>query len=117
PGRPERLPAVLRLDPILGADRELIGIARRGRVARAVDVRAYRGAALGRGPELVPAPHGAIERHRLLVDDRDVADAGADVHVALGAERLQVLLDAGILAERLNERADGVLHHRAHLVV
>src|SRR5438046_480558 len=74
------------------------------------------GTALGRGPEAVPLALGAIQRERLLVRDADVADAGADIDVAARAERLQIGLDAGILSERLDERADRVLRHRPHLV-
>ena len=64
----------------------------------------------------VAAQH-ALVRERLALRDRDVADSRADVDVALRAEVLQQLLDAGILVERLDERADGVLHHRSHLVL
>jgi hypothetical protein len=50
------------------------------------------------------------------VRDGDLAESRADVDVTLRAERLQEGLDAGILRERLDECADGELHHRSHLV-
>ncbi len=37
--------------------------------------------------------------------------------MAAGAKRAQVGVEAAVLAERLDERADRVLHHRPHLVV
>jgi hypothetical protein len=36
--------------------------------------------------------------------------------MATRTEGLEVLLDAGVLLEGLDEGADGVLHHRSHLV-
>src|SRR5436190_23612322 len=74
-------------------------------------------ASLRRRPEFVPSPDRLIEDARLLVDDGQLADAGTDVDVRLDAERLEILFDAGVLTERLDEGADGVLHHRAHFVV
>src|SRR5687768_9123840 len=104
---PVRFPVVLRLDPQLGAERQVGRIARRGRIELAGVVPAARGAALRCTPELVPAAQRALVRQRLPLRDRDVAEAGADVDVALRAQRLQVLLDPFVLAERLDERADG----------
>src|ERR1051326_2103207 len=78
---------------------------------------AQRLAALRRGPELVPAPDGAVVHARLFVNDRQLSDPGADVDVRLRAEGLEILFDAGVLPERLDESTEGEMHHRSHLVV
>ena len=107
---------MLGVDPIFTADGEFIRIARRGGIVRAIDVRAQRGAALGRGPEFVPLPQRAVVRDRLGRGDGDLAQACSDVDVRLSAERLQIVFDAGILRQRLDECADARQHHRPHFV-
>ena len=58
----------------------------------------------------------AIEMPGLFVRDREFAEACAYIDVTLRAEGLKIRFDAGVLGERLDERTDGVLHHRTHLV-
>ena len=58
-----------------------------------------------------------MEGQGLLVLGDDVAQTGADVDVALGPELLQFLLDTWVLAEGLDEGADGVLHGQPHLAL
>src|SRR4026209_1713219 len=101
--RPVRLPVVLCLHPFFRADRKVRRIARRGGIELAFEMPAQRRAALRRGPELVPAPQRALVAQRLAPRDGDVADARADVDMALRAEPLQVCLDTGILLQRLDE--------------
>ena len=105
--RPRR-PAVLRLRVRGGRG----GGRRRHALARGAavfgEVVAQGAVALRVGPEAVPAPLRAVERERGVVERADVAEAGADVDVGRGAERLQLLLDARVLAQRLDEGADRV---------
>src|SRR5207237_10225318 len=49
-----------------------------------------------------------------LVRHRDLAEPRADVDMTLRSQRLKIGLHPRILGERLQERADGVLHHRPH---
>src|ERR1019366_3003297 len=114
--RPGRFPHMLGLDPILGTDREFFGIGRGVGIALTVDVGAHGGTSLRRGPELVPLPLRTVVLHGLSARDRDLADTAADVDVSLRPERLQIIFDARVLRQRLDERADAAQHHRPHLV-
>ena len=73
------------------------------------------GAALRCGPELVPAAQHLVVVAGQGGGDADVAHSGADVDVAARAERLEIRLDAFVLAQGLDECGDGHLHHRSHL--
>lgn len=109
-------PCALRLVPVVHAER--IGMGRAGGVglgaARAVGVR--RGVVgVPLGPEAIPAPLPAAEGKRRLGDRREVAEPGADVDPGPRAEARQLLLDARILLERLDEAADRKLRRQIHL--
>src|SRR5205085_12335906 len=98
---------VLRVDPLLRSDLEFGRSFRRIGITIAGDVTPQRRTVFRLRPEFVPATLRAIEAHRLFVCHGQLAEAGADVDVTLRAERLQKRLDAGILRQRLYERADG----------
>ena len=63
---------------------------------------AQRRVALGR-PEAVPPPLRAVQLQGDVMDRRQIAQAGAHVDMGTGAERLQLLLEARVLPQRLDE--------------
>ena len=117
PRCPERFPRVLRIDPFFGADREFVRFRRRGGIDVALEMPPQWRAALRRRPELVPATQRPLVMQRLGFGHSDVTESGADINVRARFQRLQIRLDSRILTEGLNERADGELRHRSHLVV
>ena len=78
---------------------------------------AQRLVARGVGPEAVPSRLRAVEAKARLVDRRQIADAGADVDVRLGAEAFELALDPWVLVERLDEGAHRVLRRHPHLAL
>jgi hypothetical protein len=69
------------------------------------------------GPEAIPAPLRLVQRDARVVEPADVAEAGADVDVGLLAQFLERRFELRVLAERLDERADGVHRRPVHLLL
>ena len=81
------------------------------------EVLAKRAVALRLAPEAIPAPLRVVQLDAGVVELADVTEAGADVDVRLQAELLQGGLEAGVLAEALDERADRVERRPVHLLL
>ena len=78
---------------------------------------AQRLVARGVGPEAVPPRLRAVEAEARVVDGRQVADAGADVDVRLAAQAFELVLEARVLVERLDEGAHRELRRHPHLAL
>src|ERR1017187_10430283 len=91
-----------------------VGFRRRFRMR--VAVVAKLGVALRSGPECIPALLRFVERHTRFVSSVEAAEAGADIHMRLIAERPKLIFDSGILIERLDERANRVKRWHAHFL-
>src|SRR5579883_305394 len=116
--RPVRVPRGPRLEALVAVDRKRLRIGGRGgarrRDALGFEAAAARAAARLR-PKVIPAPRRALERRGGAIALGQVADAGADEHVARVVELADGRLEARIAAERLDHRADRELHVLAHL--
>ena len=80
------------------------------------EIGAKPGVPFRRSPETVPGALGPVQFHADPADGRDVTYSGADVNVGGSTQRLEFLLQARILLQRLDEGPYRVQRGGIHLV-